>query len=119
MSQKAKDDKNRWRNKTVGFRMSLAETERLNMLVATSGMSKQDYLIKRVLQQEITIIPNPIMKKGIRVYLERIYDELCRINSIDSHSDILETINYITLLINDMSTNENKEKSSFPARKEL
>ena len=37
MSQKKKDDKNRWRNLTVAFRVSPEENEELNMRVKLSG----------------------------------------------------------------------------------
>ena len=52
MSAKNMDDHNRWRNVTVAFRMSPEEAEKLNAFVRLSGLSKQDYLIRRVLQQE-------------------------------------------------------------------
>lgn len=64
MSQKAKDTKNRWRSKTVAFRMSPEEAEKLNMLAYTSVLTKQDYLIKRSLQQDIVVIPNPRVQKA-------------------------------------------------------
>lgn len=46
MSEKRVDKKKRWRNVVVAFRMSPEEAEELNVQVALSGLSKQDYLIK-------------------------------------------------------------------------
>ena len=43
MSAKAKDDHNRWRNKTVAFRMSPEEANQLDAFVQMSGLPKQDY----------------------------------------------------------------------------
>ena len=43
MSAKNCDDHNRWRNITVGFRVSPEENERLNRAVALSGLPKQEY----------------------------------------------------------------------------
>ena len=111
MSKKSKDEKNRWRNKTVGFRMSPEEAEMLDMMVSTSGMSKQDYIIKRVLQQEITVLPNPRMQKYLRIHLEKVLYELSRLNSISSSNEILDTIRYIVIIIDSM-----KEKSPHPVR---
>ena len=45
MSERRCDTKNRWRNVVVAFRMSPQEAEDLNVKVALSGLSKQDYLI--------------------------------------------------------------------------
>lgn len=42
MSAKNCDHHNRWRNITVGFRVSPEENERLNRAVALSGLPKQE-----------------------------------------------------------------------------
>lgn len=48
MSEKNRDDKNRWRNVTIAFRMSPEENEELNNRVKLSGFrTKQDYIIQR------------------------------------------------------------------------
>lgn len=65
MTAKARDRCNRWRNVTVAFRMSPEENEHLNHLVQLSGMTKQDYIIARLLQKEIVVHGNP------RVYHKR------------------------------------------------
>lgn len=47
MSEKNRDDKNRWRNVTIAFRMSPEENEELNNRVKLSGFrTKQDYIIQ-------------------------------------------------------------------------
>ena len=47
MSAKLKDDKNRWRNKTVSFRASPEEAEELDRRVRLCGArTKQDYILK-------------------------------------------------------------------------
>ena len=49
MSEKNRDDKNRWRNVTIAFRMSPEENEELNNRVKLSGFrTKQDYILSRV-----------------------------------------------------------------------
>ena len=42
MSNKNRDDKNRWRNKTIAFRVSPEENESINMRVKLSGLTKQE-----------------------------------------------------------------------------
>lgn len=59
MTAKARDRCNRWRSVTVAFRMSPEENEHLNHLVQLSGMTKQDYIITRLLQKEIVVHGNP------------------------------------------------------------
>lgn len=54
MSEKRFDNYNRWRSKTVAFRMSPEEADELDVQVALSGLSKQDYLIQCCL---IDIVP--------------------------------------------------------------
>ena len=45
MSAKNRDNKNRWRNITVGFRVSPEENERINKAVALSGLPKAGILL--------------------------------------------------------------------------
>ena len=62
MSEKNRDDKNRWRNVTIAFRMSPEENEELNNRVKLSGFrTKQDYIIQSVLHQKVVATGNPLM----------------------------------------------------------
>ena len=81
MSAKVKDDHNRWRSKTVAFRMSPEEANQLNAFVQMSGLPKQDYLIQRTLQREVVVIGNPRVYKGLKNQMEAIYAELRRIEA--------------------------------------
>lgn len=56
MSAKNRDNKNRWRNITVGFRVSPEENERINKAVALSGLPKQEYCYRRCLNQDVLIV---------------------------------------------------------------
>lgn len=51
MSAKNRDNKNRWRNITVGFRVSSEENELINKAVALSGLPKQEYCYRRCLSK--------------------------------------------------------------------
>ena len=66
MSAKNRDEHNRWRNKTVAFRMSPEEAKLLDEFVKLSGLNKQDYLISRVLQREVVVQGNQIGRASCR-----------------------------------------------------
>lgn len=80
MSEKNRDDKNRWRNVTIAFRMSPEENEELNNRVKLSGFrTKQDYIIQSVLHQKVVVTGNPLMLVQFRQNLQKIELELERI----------------------------------------
>ena len=95
MSAKKLDSKGRFRSKTISFRISPEETEQLDVKVKLSGMTKQDYLINRVLQKEIVVQPNPRVYKALKNQLEAVLDELKRINNGGVDDELLETIRLI------------------------
>ena len=66
MSEKARDRQGRWRSKTIAFRISPEENKLLEEYVKLSGLSKQTYIINRVLAREVTIIPNPRVYKALK-----------------------------------------------------
>ena len=55
MSAKNRDNKNRWRNITVGFRVSPEENDLINKAVALSGLPKQEYCYRRCLNQDVVV----------------------------------------------------------------
>ncbi len=103
MSAKRKDDKNRWRNKTVAFRVSPEENDLINTQVALSGLSKQDYIIKRLLCRDIVVQGNPRVYKALKDKLDEVLAELRRINdSGGNNGDLLETIQIINTTLHGM-----------------
>ena len=52
MSVKVLDRQGRWRNKIVAFRVSPEEDEQLEAAVRLSGLTKQDYIIRRLQEKE-------------------------------------------------------------------
>lgn len=83
MSAKNRDEHNRWRNKTIAFRMSPEEAKLLDEFVKLSGLNKQDYLISRVLQREIVVQGNPRVYKALRNELTDLTNQLKNINQLD------------------------------------
>lgn len=76
MSEKRLDAKNRWRNVVVAFRMSPEEAEKLNVKVALSGLSKQDYIIQCLLKHEVRVVAGKKVARKMEMYLEAILEEL-------------------------------------------
>ena len=103
MSARIFDSKGRWRNKTVSFRVSPEEDEQLEIAVRLSGLSKQDYIIRRLQHREIVVVGNPQVYKALRNQLVDVIVELHRIESGDSvDGDLLETIRLISETLNGM-----------------
>lgn len=95
--QKNLDNKNRWRNKTVAFRMSPEEAAQLDTYVNLSGLTKQDYVIHRVLQKDVVVQGNPRVYKALRNQLERVSVELNRLEAVSPENDeLLEVLGLIT-----------------------
>ena len=100
MSAKNRDNKNRWRNITVGFRVSPEENERINKAVALSGLPKQEYCYRRCLNRDVVVQGNPRVYKALRNELTAVLDELKRIeagNGVDE--ELLDNIELITEIL--------------------
>ena len=89
MSAKNRDNKNRWRNITVGFRVSPEENELINKAVALSGLPKQEYCYRRCLNQDVVVQGNPRVYKALKLELDSVLTELKRMNVIELISIIL------------------------------
>ena len=59
MSAKNLDNHNRWRSKTIAFRVSPEENEQIEIAVRLSGLTKQDYITRRLLNRDIVVQGNP------------------------------------------------------------
>lgn len=75
MSKKNYDNHNRWRNKTVAFRVSAEEDLHLEALVKLTGLTKQDYIIRRLLERDVVVQGNPRVYKALRDQLAAVLDE--------------------------------------------
>jgi hypothetical protein len=92
MSKKVKDDKNRWRNKTVAFRMSPEEAQELDDRWRLLGYrNKQEYLVNAVLKNEVRAVGNAQMLYQFRGDLKKIEQELSRISKASEIDEELLT----------------------------
>ena len=76
MSAKNLDTHNRWRNKTVAFRVSPEENKQIDAAVRLSGLTKQDYITKRLLCRDVVVQGNPRVYKALRNELAAVLEEL-------------------------------------------
>ena len=103
MSAKNLDKHNRWRNKTVAFRVSPEEDEQLEIYVKLSGLTKQDYITRRLLERDVVVQGNPRVYKALRDQFAAVLDELRRIEDGQGVSDeLLDTIQMIATIMNGM-----------------
>lgn len=93
MSKKNLDQHGRFRGVTVGFRVSEEESREINLLVAFSGMNKQDYIISRLRNKEMRITGNPRVFIGLKKEMKKIMQELSRIlQDVDLKDDHYERL---------------------------
>ncbi|MCD7837210.1 MAG: hypothetical protein LUG83_11345 [Lachnospiraceae bacterium] len=103
MSARSLDRQGRWRNKVVAFRVSPEEDEQIETAVRLSGMTKQDYIIRRLQEQKVVVIGNPRVYKALKNELAKVLEELQRISdSSDINPDLLNTIELITCTLQGM-----------------
>ena len=81
MSAKNLDSKGRFRAKTIGFRVSPEEDQLINSAVALSGLTKQEYMVRRLLERDIIVQPNSRIYKALRNQMTEILNELRRIEN--------------------------------------
>ena len=106
---KSLDNKGRWRNVIISFRMSPQERDDLNVRVKLSVLTKQDYIIKRLSERDVIVQPNTRVYKALRNQMADILTELRRIeNGANIDSDLLDKIQITVQTYNGLAE---KEKS--------
>ena len=103
MSLKNRDNKNRWRNKTVAFRVSPEEDAQIETAVRLSGLTKQDYITRRLLCREVVVQGNPRVYKALRNELAAVLAELQRIEAGDGvDEELMDNIELIAAIMDGM-----------------
>ena len=103
MSAKNLDRHNRWRNKTVAFRVSPEEDAQIEIAVRLTGLTKQDYITKRLLCRDMVVQGNPRVYKALRDQLAAVLVELRRIeDGAGINDELLDTINMIAAIMDGM-----------------
>ena len=110
MSAKNLDKHNRWRNKTVAFRVSPEEDAQIETAVKLTGLTKQDYIIRRLLERDVVVQGNPRVYKALKQELAAVLAELQRIeagNGVDE--ELLNVIELISVILGGLKGEEQNE----------
>ena len=103
MSAKNMDKHNRWRNRTVAFRVSEEENAQINTFVKLAGTTKQNYVTQRLLCHDVIVQGNPRVYKALKEQLAAVLAELQRIDAGTGVSDdLLDTIRMIARIMDGM-----------------
>ena len=103
MSAKNLDAHGRLRSVTVGFRVSPEESELLSSMAALSGLTKQDFIIRQLLNREIIVQGNPRVFKALKSQFAAVLHELKRIEQGGTVSaELQDLIAYIAKIMNGM-----------------
>ena len=101
--EKSLDPKGRWRNRNVGFRVSEEEAKLLDNLVELSGLAKQDYILRRLLNREVVVQGNPKVFKALKHQMTRIYEELKRLEAVsDDNEELLIAVEMVATIMKGM-----------------
>ena len=78
----------------MAFRVSPEEDEQIEAAVRLSGLTKQDYITRRLLCRDVVVQGNPKVYKALRDQLAAVLDELRR--------ELLDTIQMIAAIMGGM-----------------
>lgn len=100
---KTLDAKGRWRSLTVAFRMSPEENAELNTRVRLSGLTKQNYIIRRLQCRDVVVQGNPRVYKALRNELTAVLEELRRVEAGKAiREELIDTIEMIAAIMGGM-----------------
>ncbi len=108
MSAKNVDRHNRWRSKTIAFRVAPEENEQIDTFVRLAGTTKQDYITQRLLQRDIVVQGNPRVFKALRNQLAMVHTELQRIEKCgELTSEFVEMLHFMTTILDGLKEESN------------
>ena len=83
--------------------MSPEEDELLETAVRLSGLTKQEYIIRRLQEKEVVVTGNPRVYKALKNELAKVLNELKSLKKGENVSvDLLEVIQLITVTMDGM-----------------
>lgn len=102
------DNRGRWRNKTVAFRVSEEEAKQIDECVRLSGLTKQDYIVRRLICRDIVVQGNPRVYKALKNQMAELYEELKQIDHMtEENEELLYTLQLVAETLNGLK--EDKE----------
>ncbi len=87
----------------MAFRVSPEEDEQIETAVRLSGLTKQDYITRRLMCREVVVQGNPRVYKALRNEFAAVLAELQRIEAGGGVDDeLLDTIRLIAAIMDGM-----------------
>ena len=87
----------------MAFRVSPEEDEQIEAAVRLSGLTKQDYITRRLLCRDVVVQGNPRVYKALRDQLAAVLDELRRVgDGAGVDDELLDTIQMIAAIMGGM-----------------
>lgn len=83
MSAKNNDMQGRFRKIVVAFRVSQEKSDVINRMVALSGLTKQDYLIRCTSNTDIVVQGNPYVYRSLKYELNHFIDEFKQLENLE------------------------------------
>ena len=82
----------RKRNKTMAFRLTPEEHALLCERIAISGLNRQEYIYRKLMDMEVVVQPSVRVHKALKESMGRIYQQLLRIRAGGALSDQMEAV---------------------------
>lgn len=96
MSERRLDNHGRWRNIDVSFRVSEEESRAINEAVELSGLTKREYIARKLMNRDVVVVGNPRVFKKLSTKMDDIYEQLVRITvGGEISEDLAGTINLV------------------------
>lgn len=92
-------DKDRFRNKTVSFRMSPNERRQLDSRIKVSGIPKGHFIIQSLLQPEINIIVGKYQSDRLSLEVRRLKDEIEILGCDADNVELVEVLKDCKILV--------------------
>ena len=109
MSAKNRDKHGRWRARTIAFRVSDAENQSIDEMVALCGLTKQDYILTRALERDVVVYGNPKVFKALKSKMDEIILQLNRIEkSSDFNDEFMDSLKTVMTIYTQMIAREGK-----------
>jgi hypothetical protein len=92
MTVKTLDNKGRWRSLAVAFRMSPEENADLDRRVKLSGLTKQEYFLRRISERDVVVQGSSRVYKALRNQMKEMLKELRRLETAGGVNDEFLTV---------------------------
>ena len=87
--------------------MSDEENAQIDLAVKLTGLTKQDYITRRLLCKDVVVQGNPRVYKALRDQFVAVLDELRRIEAGEGVNDeLIDTINLIASIMDGMKEDD-------------